>query len=148
MKGMTTIVKNISSLVMVPIFVFGLYVVAFGHSGPGGGFAGGVVLASLYVLFLLAFGREFAVKILPPSLTLKLGCFAALAFISVAVAGLWYGREAFFWNFLHKKYPDFIESGIIALAEYFFALIVASLAYLVIFFLLTFRMDKLEANGS
>ena len=148
MKGMTTIVKNISSLMRVPIFLFGLYLVAFGHSGPGGGFAGGVIFASLYVLLLLAFGREFAAKILPPSLALKLSCFATLGFTGIATAGLWYDKEAFFWNFLHQKYPEFIESGTIALAEFFFALIVASLTYLVIFSLLAYRPDKLEENES
>jgi multicomponent Na+:H+ antiporter subunit B len=132
----------------VPIFLFGLYLIAFGHSGPGGGFAGGVIFASLYVLLLLAFGREFAARVLPPSVALKLSCFATLCFTGIALAGLWYGQEAFFWNFLHQKHPEFLESGTIALAEFFFALIVASLTYLIIFYLLTYRVERSEENGS
>ena len=116
MKGMTSIVKNISRFMVVPIFLFGLYIVAFGHSGPGGGFAGGVILASPFILLMLAFGREFAVKSLSPSLALKLGCFGALGFIGIAIAGLCCNQGAFFWNFLYQKYPEFIESGTIALA--------------------------------
>ena len=148
MKGMTVIVKNISRLLKVPIFLFGLYIVAFGHSGPGGGFAGGVILASSYVLLMLAFGREFVVKNFSPSLAIKLGCFGALGFIGIAIAGLCCNQGAFFWNFLHQKYPEFIESGIISLAEFFIGLIVASLTYLVFFFLSAFRPDKLEENES
>ena len=59
MKGMTIIVKAISSWVKVLIFLFGIYIVIFGHLTPGGGFAGGVILASSYVLLMLAFGKEF-----------------------------------------------------------------------------------------
>ena len=62
MKGMTIIVKTISSWVKVLILLFGINIVIFGHLTPGGGFAGGVILASSYVLLMLAFGREFAEK--------------------------------------------------------------------------------------
>jgi multicomponent Na+:H+ antiporter subunit B len=148
MKGMTTIVKNISTIMRVPIFLFGLYLVAFGHSGPGGGFAGGVIFASVYVLLLLAFGRDFAASILPPSVALKISCFATLCFTATALAGLWYGKDAFFWNFLHQNHPEFLESGIIALAEFFFALIVASLTYLILFYLFAYRVETSEENGS
>ena len=55
MKGMTVIVKTIASWVKVLIFLFGIYIIIFGHLTPGGGFAGGVILASSYVLLMLAF---------------------------------------------------------------------------------------------
>ena len=55
MKGMTIIVKTISSWIKVLIFLFGIYIILFGHLTPGGGFAGGVILASSYVLLMLAF---------------------------------------------------------------------------------------------
>ncbi|MHC4115567.1 MAG: MnhB domain-containing protein, partial [Planctomycetota bacterium] len=62
MKGMTVIVKTISSWVKVLIFLFGIYIIIFGHLTPGGGCAGGVILASSYVLLMLSFGREFVEK--------------------------------------------------------------------------------------
>ena len=37
MKGMTLIVKTISSWVKVLIFLFGIYIILFGDLGPGGG---------------------------------------------------------------------------------------------------------------
>ena len=55
MAGMTIIVKTISSWVKVLIIVFGVYIILFGHLTPGGGFAGGVILASSYILLMLAF---------------------------------------------------------------------------------------------
>ena len=139
MKGMTSIVKNIGRFMNMFILLFGLYVVAFGHSGPGGGFAGGVIVASSYILIMLAFGREFLVKNLSPSLAMKLGCLGVLSFIGIAIGGLYFDRGAFFWNFLHQRHPEFIESGIISLAEFSIGLIVASLTYLVMFSLSTWK---------
>ncbi|MHC4759697.1 MAG: MnhB domain-containing protein [Planctomycetota bacterium] len=88
MKGMTVIVKNISSWVKVLIFIFGIYLIVFGHLSPGGGFPGGVVLASSFILLMLAFGREQAEKSFPLSILI----------------GLLYGINAFFWNFLQQEY--------------------------------------------
>jgi len=104
MKGMTVIVKTIASWVKVLIFLFGIYIVIFGHLTPGGGFAGGVILASSYVLLMLAFGREFAEENLSLPWASKLDCVGALLFLAIAVVGLLYGAADFFWNYLQQQY--------------------------------------------
>ena len=38
--------------------LFGLYVIMHGHSSPGGGFQGGVIIASSFILLALADGVE------------------------------------------------------------------------------------------
>ena len=48
--GMTLIVKNTARLVSGFITVFAVYIALTGHLGPGGGFAGGVILAAAAVL--------------------------------------------------------------------------------------------------
>jgi len=103
MQGMTIIVKTISSWVKVLIVLFGIYIILFGHLTPGGGFAGGVILASSYVLLMLAFGGEFVKKDLPLSLVSKLDCLGAFMFIMIAILGLVFGGT-FFVNFLVDKY--------------------------------------------
>ena len=40
------------------IQLFGLYVIMHGHSSPGGGFQGGVILASSFILLAIAEGSE------------------------------------------------------------------------------------------
>lgn len=55
---MTPIVQTVTRLVSGLMFLFGVYVVVHGHLTPGGGFAGGVVIAGAFVLRLLAFGRK------------------------------------------------------------------------------------------
>ena len=51
----STIVRIICRLVAPFAQIFGLYVIMHGHSSPGGGFQGGVILASSFIL--LAFGN-------------------------------------------------------------------------------------------
>jgi len=85
MKGMTVIVKTVSSWVKVLIFLFGIYIILFGHLTPGGGFAGGVILASSYVLLMLAFGREFVDDNLPLPVASNLDCLGSFLFALIAI---------------------------------------------------------------
>ena len=91
MKGMTVIVKTISSWVKVFIFLFGIYIIITGHLSPGGGFAGGVILASSYVLLMLAFGRDFVEENLSLPVASRLDCVGALLFALIAILGLVFG---------------------------------------------------------
>ena len=135
MQGMTIIVKTISSWVKVLIVLFGIYIILFGHLTPGGGFAGGVILASSYVLLMLAFGGEFVKKDLPLSLVSKLDCLGAFMFIMIAVLGLVFGG-AFFVNFLVDKYGQplhLLSAGTIPFSNIAIGLKVGASLFLVIF---------------
>lgn len=143
MKGMTIIVKTISSWVKMLIFLFGIYIVLFGHLTPGGGFAGGVILASSYVLLMLAFGREFVEKNLSLPLASKLDCLGAFIFALIAVLGLVFGGT-FFINFLYQKYLpgeplNLVSAGTIPLSNIAIGLKVGASLFLVILTLSIFR---------
>ena len=145
MKGMTVIVKTVSSWVKVLIFLFGIYIILFGHLTPGGGFAGGVILASSYVLLMLAFGRKFVEDNLPSAVASKLDCLGAFLFALVAVLGLVFGG-ALFVNFLYQKYLpgtpfDLVSAGTIPLSNLAIGLKVGASLFLVIFTLTAFRQD-------
>lgn len=56
MRGMTSIVKTIAGLVAGMLFLYGCYIVLHGHLTPGGGFAGGVLVAASFILMSMAFG--------------------------------------------------------------------------------------------
>ena len=146
MAGMTIIVKTISSWVKVLIIVFGVYIILFGHLTPGGGFAGGVILASSYILIMLAFGRKTAEENLPLKIASKLDCVGALLFAAIAIAGLIFGGS-FFLNFLHQNYPAgeplrLISAGTIPLSNIAIGLKVGASLFLVILMLSVFRMDN------
>ena len=145
MKGMTIIVKTVSSWVKVLIFLFGIQIILFGHLTPGGGFAGGVILASSYVLLMLGFGREFVEKNLSLPVTSKLDCLGAFLFILIAILGLAYGGS-FFANFLYQKYLpgqalNLISAGTIPLSNIAIGLKVGASLFLVILTLSIFRAD-------
>jgi multisubunit Na+/H+ antiporter MnhB subunit len=57
---MTLIVKTVTRLTLGFILIYGIYIGMAGHSSPGGGFAGGVIIALSLVHIMLAFGREVA----------------------------------------------------------------------------------------
>jgi len=139
MKGMTVIVKTISSWVKILIFIFGIYIILFGHLSPGGGFPGGVILASSFILLMLAFSRQEAEKYFPLSVASKFDCIGALLFILLALMGLGFGINAFFWNFLQQEYLaahetvlKLISAGSIPLYNIFIGLKVCASLFLVI----------------
>ena len=149
MQGMTVIVKTISSWVKVLIVLFGIYIILFGHLTPGGGFAGGVILASSYVLLMLAFGGDFVKKDLPLSLVSKLDCLGAFMFILIAILGLVFGGT-FFVNFLVEKYGqplNLLSAGTIPFSNIAIGLKVGASLFLVIFSLSTCcKTKELDSN--
>ena len=120
MSGMSLIVKTATKLVRTFILVFGLYLVFYGHLSPGGGFAGGVVCAGLYILLMLAFGRAATEKRFRESWLGKLDSLAILAFLIIGVLGARYGA-GFLANFIHHAAPgpkyDLASAGTIPLAN-------------------------------
>jgi multisubunit Na+/H+ antiporter MnhB subunit len=155
MRGMTVIVKTIASWVKVLIFVFGIYIILFGHLTPGGGFAGGVILASSYVLLMLAFGRQFVQENLPSAVVSKLDCLGAFLFAIIATLGFAFGG-IFFVNYLYQKYLpgkpfELISAGTIPLSNIAIGLKVGASLFLVIFvlsvFCKDFRCKELEADS-
>jgi multicomponent Na+:H+ antiporter subunit B len=60
---MNTQILHISAPVIKPMFVIlSLYVLYRGHNLPGGGFIGGLLAASGYVFYMLAFDVETTIK--------------------------------------------------------------------------------------
>ena len=153
MNGMTVIVKTVSSWVKLLIFLFGIYIIIYGHLTPGGGFAGGVILASSYILVMLAFGRNFAEENLSLGWASKLDCVGALMFAALALWGLFYGGSYFFWNFIHQKQVaggdnvlKLVSAGTIPLANIAIGIKVMTSLFLVTLVLSTFRLDRSEAE--
>ena len=52
------IVKTIARVLTPFIQLFALYVVMHGHSSPGGGFQGGVILGACYILLGISLGMD------------------------------------------------------------------------------------------
>ena len=57
-KQESVIIATISRLLAPFVQMFGLYVIMHGHSSPGGGFQGGVILGASFILLAIGCGSE------------------------------------------------------------------------------------------
>ncbi|TDL97723.1 Na(+)/H(+) antiporter subunit B [Macrococcus brunensis] len=65
MRENDVLLVTISKVVIVIILTFGFYIFFSGHNGPGGGFIGGLVFTSAFILMFLAFDAEKIRQSLP-----------------------------------------------------------------------------------
>lgn len=99
-RGMSEIVKTISKIVSPFIMIFGFSIIFYGHLTPGGGFPGGVVIASSFVILLLPYGKEKVLKKISLDLSDILHDIGAILFLVVALTGFLGG--IFFLNIFDK----------------------------------------------
>ena len=85
------VVRVVCALLSPFIFIFGLYVVAHGHYGPGGGFAGGVFLAAGAILPRLTLDEDLAYRIFPVVLGPLAGGIGMLLFLACGVLPMLFG---------------------------------------------------------
>jgi multicomponent Na+:H+ antiporter subunit B len=102
---------------VAPTVLVGIYIVAHGHQTPGGGFQGGVILATALLLTYLA-GDYMTLRAVGPVWLIELAeGLGAAAFALIGVAGLVAG-SAFFENVLGKGIPgELLSSGTIPLSN-------------------------------
>ena len=106
--GMSTIVQVIARCLFGLILVFGLAVALFGHVTPGGGFAGGVIVACAFVLATLAFSSRRGPAAWMRRAASSLDATGALAFLLVGFAGYFGG--AFLTSWVRSR-PDLFTIG-------------------------------------
>ena len=102
--GMSTIVKVVTRWLFGLIVVFGLAVALFGHVTPGGGFAGGVILACGFVLATLAFGAKQGPAAWLKRAASSLDATGALAFLVVGLLGFTAGHFLQRWIALGEPF--------------------------------------------
>lgn len=93
--GMTLIVKTVTRLTLGFILLYGIYVALSGHYAPGGGFAGGVIVALSFIHIMLAFGKEAALRRLHSGTLRFLVSGAALIFLWAAAVSFTGARMPF-----------------------------------------------------
>jgi multicomponent Na+:H+ antiporter subunit B len=68
--------------------LFALYVLAFGHYSPGGGFQAGVILGATYILMALALGGETLDRKVNEPVCVALGAGGVLLYALTGIAGM------------------------------------------------------------
>lgn len=97
--NMSRIVRSTANIILPFILVFGFYIIIHGHLTPGGGFQGGAVAATGFVMLLVAFSPEkikkaFSLNSMKYTEALGLLLFIAVAFVAVMLG------TTFFFNWL------------------------------------------------
>ena len=87
----SSILQTAARLLMPLLLLFAIFLLLRGHNQPGGGFVGGLVVASSFVLYAIAFGVDAARHALPVRPSTLLGVGLLVAFLS-GLAGVVGGR--------------------------------------------------------
>jgi len=145
MKGMTLIVKKTAQLISGLIFLYGIYVIIHGHLTPGGGFAGGVILAGAFILQILASGSDF-MKLTKEELgSTMYENLAILIAVFLSLSGLLFGAKVFFINWLPKGTPgELVSAGVMPLYNIFIGIEVAASILTIFLALVIFKEEISE----
>ncbi|MFC1804474.1 MnhB domain-containing protein [Candidatus Omnitrophota bacterium] len=143
-RGMTLIVKTVTKLTVGIILLYGIYIVLHGHISPGGGFAGGVIIALSFIHLMLAFGRETVLKKLSQARASFVESLGAVMFLSIALLG--FAGGYFFLNFFADKGEPFklFSAGFIPLANIAISLKVGAGLFAIFAALILFRASGKE----
>jgi multicomponent Na+:H+ antiporter subunit B len=113
---MSIIVKTVTRLTVWLILLYGIYIILHGHISPGGGFAGGVIIALSFMHLMLAYGKEMVLQTVSQRLAEIWESTGALVFLTIALLGLTVGP--FFSNFLPAGTPfHLLSAGAIPLSN-------------------------------
>jgi len=102
-EGMSLIVKTITRLTVGLILLYGIYIVSHGHISPGGGFAGGVIIALSFIHIMLAYGKKVTFRKVSKATAAFFESAGAVLFLTIALLG--FAGGYFFLNFLRKGEP-------------------------------------------
>jgi multisubunit Na+/H+ antiporter MnhB subunit len=142
MKGMTLIVKKTTQLIAGIVFLYGIYVIVHGHLTPGGGFAGGVIMAGSFILLKLAFGSDFTYLAREEKGSTMAENLAIFIVLVMALAGMLIGTKVFFYNWLPKgTVGELISAGVIPLYNIFVGIEVAASILTIFLALVIFKEE-------
>lgn len=113
-----TLLRVMAKMLFPFILVFGVYVITHGELGPGGGFQGGVILASAFILYGLIFGAEELERKIPRRVTDALMALGALLYAGTGLSNVWLGSNFLDYAILNPEDPGGGEALGMMLVEY------------------------------
>jgi multisubunit Na+/H+ antiporter MnhB subunit len=145
MKGMTPIVKKVTQLVVGLIFLYGIYIITHGHLTPGGGFAGGAVIAGSFILLVLAYGSDILKLRKREEGSSVIESTGIFIFLALAFAALFTGTGIFFTNYLPKGViGELISAGTIPLYNIAVGIEVAAALFTIFLALVIYKEEVLK----
>ncbi|MBU7031798.1 MAG: cation:proton antiporter [Theionarchaea archaeon] len=135
---MSIIVRTATRFLAALMVLFGVYIIFTGHLNPGGGFQGGVILATVILLLYIAFGVEK--RRVPENLASLVEDVSALSLVFMGIVGLIIGKAAFS-NFIGGTGYDFFDAGTIPYINTIIGLEVGA-AFMVLFYTFFKYMER------
>jgi len=143
MEGMSTIVKKVTQLMAGLIFMYGIYIILHGHLTPGGGFAGGAIVAGAFILLILAFGSSALKLKKEVGGSSNTESLAILMVVILALMALLFGSKVFFFNYLPKgEAGELLSAGVIPLYNIFIGIEVAGAILTIFLALVIFKEES------
>lgn len=105
-KTKNIIVKTAADIFMPLGLLFGIYVILHGHLSPGGGFQGGVIVASAVILVYFGYGNEGLKKVFKIEFLKKGETLGAIMYSGFALIGIIFGA-----NFCKNIFMDVGGAG-------------------------------------
>ncbi len=142
---MSIIVKKVTQLVSGLMFLYGIYIITHGHLTPGGGFAGGAILAGSFILLVLAFGSDLLKLKKREEGSSVVESLAIFAFLILGVMALFIGTHVFFNNYLPAgTVGNLISAGVIPLYNIFVGIEVGAALFTIFLALAIFKEEVSE----
>jgi len=104
-SGEELIIKTSVRLMVPFIQLFGLYVIVHGHYSPGGGFQGGVILGSSFILLALAYDLRTSQIYMPIRKNALLGNLGPAIYVGVGALSALFGGLFLDYSALDKLIP-------------------------------------------
>ncbi|MFH1212519.1 MAG: MnhB domain-containing protein [Candidatus Neomarinimicrobiota bacterium] len=138
--GLTLIARTVTRISVWLIILYGIYIILHGHLSPGGGFAGGVVIALAFLNVMLTFGHETVTRWLNIEFMHDLEPASGALYLAVGILGIAVGG-GFLANFLSKGILfNLLSSGNILLLNIIIGVKVSMGLFTVVWALATFRL--------
>ena len=106
MKINDVILQSVTKVVVFIILTFGVELFFSGHNNPGGGFIGGLVLSSAFVLLYLVFDIERVHKGIPFDFK-KIAAFGVLLVVLSGIGSVLFGTQFLTQGFREFNLPVF-----------------------------------------
>lgn len=148
--GMSLIVRTACGWLKGFILVYGVYLILYGHLTPGGGFSGGVVCASAFVLITLAEGEGAGSRVFSRAAASRGDGVGALLFLLMAVLGLLVAGTFFvnIWSTDPSQHFRLFSGGIMPFCNVGIGLKVCSSLFLVFVVLTALKPAEEPAEES
>lgn len=102
------ILKTATSMIVFVILAFAVYLFLVGHNAPGGGFVGGLITSSAFVLLYMVYGFKTMENVMKVNFRVVLAIGLLIA-VTTGVGSLFFGKPFLTHTFGDFHFPIFGE---------------------------------------